>query len=259
MDLQQASQTIEKYVRPQTFPVAVRLLDSKETVPEKTKQPQRDFGASMPVCQGVALARRYGWSLAMGQKDMLCPLGSLPLGLVPAKQKLLDGEYNIPFWVKDQSVRSRLIQSLPRLPYGRFDRILMAPAHKADFEPQVVIVYGNPAQLSRFAQSAVYTTGEAVNSTSLGGFACGDEITETLLTDECRLVITGGGDRAMAQAQDNEAAFAIPAGRLEDIVTGLEETHKAGMRYPTTSHLLYQAQLPPVFSEVMDYLESGEE
>jgi hypothetical protein len=32
MELQQANQVMEKYGRPQTFPVAIRLLDPKETV-----------------------------------------------------------------------------------------------------------------------------------------------------------------------------------------------------------------------------------
>lgn len=259
MELQQAIQIIEKYVRPQSFPVAIRLIQPEETVSEKARQPKQDFGTTMPVCQGIALARRYGWSLSMSQDDMLCPLGSLTLGFVPAKQKFLDGEFNIPFWVKDQAVRARMTQNLPRLRYGRFSRIVMAPAHKADFEPQVVIFYGNPAQLSRFVQGAVYATGEAVSSASSGGFACGGEITQPILTDECQLVMTGGGDRAIAQTHDNEAAFAIPASRLESIAQGLEATHKAGMRYPTTSFLLYQAQFPPVFSELMNYLESEEQ
>lgn len=259
MELQQASQIIEKYVRPQSFPVAVRLIQSDEAVSEKARQPKQDFGTTMPVCQGIALARRYGWALSMSQEDMLCPLGSLTLGFVPAKQKLLDGEFNIPFWVKDQSVRARMTQNLPRLSYGRFSRIVMAPAHKADFEPQVVIFYGNPAQLSRFVQGAVYATGEAVSSASSGGFACGGEITQPILTDECQLVMTGGGDRAIAQTHDHEAAFAIPASRLESIAQGLEATHKAGMRYPITSFLLYQAQFPPVFSELMNYLESEDQ
>ncbi len=259
MELQQAGHIIEKYVRPQTFPVAVRLVESSEAVSEKAKQPEQDLGIKMPVCQGVALARRYGWSLAMGQEDMLCPLGSLTLGFVPAKQKLLDGEFNIPFWVKDKSVRARMTQNLPRFDYGQFSRILIAPLHKADFEPDAVIFYGNPAQLSRFVQSAVYATGKAVPSASSGGFACGGEITNPILTDECQLVITGGGDRTIAQAHDHEAAFAIPSSRLESIAQGLEATHKAGMRYPTTSFLLYQAQFPPVFSELMNYLEGDEE
>ncbi|MBS3755594.1 MAG: DUF169 domain-containing protein [Desulfobacterales bacterium] len=259
MEFQQAIQIIEKYVRPQTFPVAVRLIQSDEAVAGKAKQPKQDFGAAMPVCQGIALARRYGWSLAMGQEDMLCPLGSLTLGFVPAKQKILDGEFNIQFWVKDQAVRARMTQNMPRLTYGRFSRILMAPAHRADFEPQVVIFYGNPAQLARFVQSAVYATGEAVSSPSTGGFACGGEITQPFLSDECQLVMTGGGDRAIAQSHDHEAAFAIPASRLESIAQGLEATHKAGMRYPTPSFLLYQAHFPPVFSELMDYLENEEQ
>ncbi|MFW6335246.1 MAG: DUF169 domain-containing protein, partial [Desulfosalsimonas sp.] len=177
---------------------------------------------------------------------------------VPAKQKFLDGEFNIPFWVKDKSVRAKMVRNLPRFEYGKYSRVFIAPVHRADFEPQVVIFYGNPAQLSRLVQGAVYASGEPVNSVSSGGFACGGEITQPILTGECQLVMTGGGDRAIAQAHDHEAAFSVPAGRLESIAEGLEATHKAGMRYPTTSFLLYQAWLPPVFSELMNYLEGGE-
>ena len=256
MDIQQTSQAIEKYVRPQTFPVAVRLFDESEAVPEKARQPKRDFNLTMPVCQGISLVRRYGWSLVMSQADMLCPLGSLTLGFVPARKKFLEGDFDIPFWVRDKSIRAKMSRSLPRLEYGRFTRIVMAPVHKAAFEPQVVIYYGNPAQLSRFAQAEAYATGEAVTAGTSGGFACGAEITQPILTETCQLVITGGGDRAIAQAQDHEAAFAIPAGRMESIAQGLEATHKAGMRYPTPSFMLYQAQFPPAFSELMRYLES---
>jgi uncharacterized protein (DUF169 family) len=258
MAIAQLNQAIESFVRPQSFPVAVRLLPEGEKAPDKAKQPKKDFGLTMPVCQGVTLARRYGWVVAMEQEDMLCPLGSLTLGFVPAKQKLLDGKFNIPFWVKDQTVRARMVQNLPKLEYGQYSRIVLAPAHKADFEPDVLISYATPAQLSRFVQSAVYATGEPVASTSSGGLACGGEITQPILTDACQLVIAGGGDRAIAQAQDAEAAFAIPKSRMQSIAEGLEATHKAGMRYPTTPFLLYQAQFPPVFSELMRYLESGE-
>lgn len=259
MDLQHANNLIDKHLRPQTFPVAIRLAGSEDAGPGKFKQPKKDFGVTMPVCQGVSLSRRYGWTLAMSQEDMLCPLGSLTLGFVPPKQKFLDGEFNIPFWLPDKQTRAKVAQNISKLEYNKYSRIFIAPLHKADFEPQVIIFYGNPAQLSRLVQSNVYANGKPLTSSQSGGFACGGEITVPFLTDECQMIITGGGDRAIAQTQDHEGAFSIPVSRLEGIVNGLEATHKAGMRYPTTSFLTYQAQFPPVFGELMSYLEESRE
>ena len=112
--------------------------------------------------------------------------------------------------------------------------------------------------MSRLIQSAVSAVGEPVVSTNAGGFACGGEITAPILTDQCQIVIAGGGDRVIAQAQDQEAAFAVPASKVEPLLRGLEETHKAGMRYPTTSFLMYQGQFPPAFGELMDYLRQND-
>jgi len=62
----------------------------------------------------------------------------------------------------------------------------------------------------------------------------------------------------MAQADDHEMAFAAPMSKVEALVEGLEATHKAGMRYPTPSFLMYQAQFPPAFAELMDYLQQDD-
>jgi uncharacterized protein (DUF169 family) len=258
MVLEEIAQALELYVRPQTFPVAIRMIRSIDEVPEKTRMPKRDLGVLMPVCQAIALARRYGWVMAMGTEDMLCPLGALTLGLLPAKDKFLDGSFKIPFWVKDQGVRAKISQTLPRLEQGKYTYLIAAPIHRADFEPQVIVVYGNPAQVSRLIQAAIYGTGEAVSSSSSGGFACGEEVTRTILKNECQVVLTGGGDRAVAQAQDHEASFAMPASRAEAVVEGLERTHRAGMRYPTTPFLTCQYEFPQSFNDLMEYLKKGE-
>lgn len=134
----------------------------------------------------------------------------------------------------------------------------MAPMYRVDFEPQVIVVYGNPAQIARLIQANVYETGEPVTSRSMGGFACGEEITRPILTNQCQFVITGGGDRSIAQAHDDEAAFAIPASKFEAVVEGLEGTHRAGMRYPTPSFLTFRTKFPQDFSKLMDYLRSDD-
>jgi len=253
-ELARIRQALETYMRPQTYPVAVKLLGPSDEVPEGSRTPGHDLGRCIALCQGIALARRHGWLLAMSEDEMLCPIGAVTLGMLPPKEKYLDGSFPVPFWVKDQGIRARMAQAIPRLDEGRFSRVLAAPLHRASFEPGVIIVYGDPAQIARLVQAAVYSTGEPVDSASAGGFACGPEITVPMLTGKCQLVLTGGGDRAIAQTHDHEVAFAVPAGKMQMIAEGLEGTHKAGMRYPTPALLPFGAGLPPAFDELMDYL-----
>lgn len=258
MELQKINEALNTYIRPGTFPVAVKMASSADEVPGKARMPKRDFGVTMAVCQGIAIARRLGWIMAMGKEDMLCPLGAISLGLLTAKEKFLDGTFNVPFWLKSQELRAKMNRNLPRLEYGKYSHVVMAPLHRAEFEPQVIIVYGNPAQISRLIQSVVYSTGEPIVTSTAGGFACGGEITVPILTDKCQALLIGGGDRAIAQADDHEVAFSTPVSKIEAIIEGLEATHKAGTRYPTPSFLMYQAQFPPPFAELMDYLQQSE-
>lgn len=254
MELQEIEQALNTYIRPGSFPVAIKMVASVDEIPEKARRPKRDLGTPMPVCQGIALARRYGWLMAMGKDDMLCPLGALTLGFVPAKSRFLDGSFNVPFWVKDQNARAKMARSLPRLELGRYTHLVAAPLHRANFEPQVIIIYGNPAQIARLIQATVYETGEPIVSSSMGGFACGEEITRAILTGQCQFTVAGGGDRAIAQTQDDEISFAVPISKAAALIEGLERTHEAGMRYPTLSFLTFRAQFPPSFGELMDYL-----
>jgi len=254
MELQKINEALNSYIRPQTFPVAAKMVGSVNDIPGKAKMPKRDLGIAMPVCQGVALARRYGWLMAMGKEDMLCPLGALTLGFLPAKEKFLDGSFNFPFWVKSQDARAKISRNLPRFEYGKYTHLVVAPLHRADFEPQVIIIYGNPAQISRLIQAATHETGKPIVSSSIGALACSEEITRPILTDQCQFIVAGGGDRVIAQTQDHELSFAMPISKAAAVVEGLEATHKAGMRYPTASFLTFKAGFPPAFSELMDYL-----
>ena len=254
MELRQIGEALDSYIRPGTFPVAVRMLTSAGELPQEARMPKRDLGTAMAVCQGIALARRYGWSMAMGEEDLLCPLGALTLGFLPARPKFLDGSFDIPFWAKNQDVRAKIAQVMPRLEQGKYTHLVASPLHRTHFEPQVIIVYGNPAQIARLIQAAVCRTGEPIVSSSLGALACAGEITQTILTNQYQFLVVGAGDRTIVQTQDHEVSFAIPISKVEALVEGLEATHKVGMRYPTPSFLTYKPAFPPSFGELMDYL-----
>jgi len=259
MDLARLGQAVETYVRLGTPPVAIRMLDSAEEMPERTRMPMRDFGVKMPLCQGTALARRNGVVVAMSQEDMLCPIGSVAVGFVPAKKGFLDGRFDIPYWFSSQEVTANMLQGMAHLEHGRHKYIVAAPIERATFEPHVVVMYGDPAQVARMIQAVAYVTGEAVVSRSMGGGACSEQIARTILTGKPQSVLAGGGDRMLAMTQDHETSLAIPGSMVDAFADALEATHKAGARYPTRTYLVFGGTMPSRFGQMMEYLESDED
>jgi len=43
-----------------------------------------------------------------------------------------------------------------------------------------------------------------------------------MLTNKCQVVVTGGGDRAIAHTQDHEIDFAMLWAKIDAIIEGLE-------------------------------------
>ncbi len=78
--LQELDQALSTYIRPLTFPLAIKMLGSEEEIPEKTRRPFQQMKKKIAICQGVGMARKYGWAVAMGKEDMQCALGAAPFG-----------------------------------------------------------------------------------------------------------------------------------------------------------------------------------
>src|SRR5689334_22571967 len=74
---------IDQHIRPGTFPVAIKMVRPGEALPDKVRRPAADLGFQTAICQGFALAGRYGWSLAIGVEDLSCPLAKAVFGFAP--------------------------------------------------------------------------------------------------------------------------------------------------------------------------------
>ena len=75
IDVKTADRELQLYIRPQTFPVAIRMLRPGEDIPEKARRPARDFKKLSMNCQVIDMARRYGWMIALTREDHICSLG----------------------------------------------------------------------------------------------------------------------------------------------------------------------------------------
>ena len=224
MDLKQANETLNLYISPQTFPLALKLCTSESELPEKVRMPVRDLGYQVTLCQGIGIARRFRWALAVGKDDQCCLGGATTMGFIAERPE------------DDLS---------KRLEEGKYSHLLIAPIEIADFEPDVIVLYGNPAQVMRLLQAVTRGAGQSVTATATGSGDCGDIVARTTLSNECQFIMPSGGDRVFGGTQDNEVIFAMPRSKVEAVLKGLEDTHKAGFRYPILTDLRHKPGLPP--------------
>ncbi|HEV2386026.1 MAG TPA: DUF169 domain-containing protein [Candidatus Acidoferrales bacterium] len=250
MDAKTFAKEIDTHVRPATFPVAAKLLAPGQPVPEKAKRPWRDMKIQIAICQAVAMARRYGWTIAVGAEDVNCVLTKTAFGLAPLTEHYQSGHLACGMYVETLEAAARTEEATDRLPSGRCSHLLVAPAARTDFEPEAVIIYGNPAQVLRLVTGALWKRGGAIASSFTGRIDCSDEIVRTIATGDYQVILPCYGDRVFGQTDDSEMAFALPGSKMEELVEGLAGTHRGGIRYPIPAFLRYTPQYPEHYYEL---------
>jgi uncharacterized protein (DUF169 family) len=258
MDAKSFTREIETHIRPATFPVAVKLLTAEQAVPEKAKRPQRDMKIQIATCQAIAMARRYGWSIALGEEDLNCPLTKTAFGFAPLTKHYSEGHLACGMYVETLEAGARSEAATDTLPQGKYKHLVVAPAARAEFAPDALIIYGNAAQVMRLVTGALWKRGGALTSSFTGRVDCSDEVIRTMLSGDYQVILPCYGDRVFAHTEDTEMAFSLPGARMAELVAGLEGTHKGGIRYPIPGFLRYTPQFPEHYYELERIWAAGE-
>jgi uncharacterized protein (DUF169 family) len=247
-------EALARYVRPDTFPLAIRMLKPGEALPEGVKVPSKTMGEQWIVCQSIGVARRYGWSIAVGRDDVICPLAAIAFGFRQANEEYLKGFVSLGMYCKDEAAATNLEANTWKFEPGAYEYVCVAPLNRTTFEPHVIVVYANSAQVLRLVHASLYGCGGRVVSTTGGRLDCAEIVIQTLTTNEPKVILPCTGDRVFGMAQDNEMAFAFPWAYSRDIVEGLEGTHKGGTRYPITVAMRDTVTMPKSYQELMKML-----
>jgi MtaA/CmuA family methyltransferase len=250
IDLKKVNDELNTYIRPQTFPTAVRMFRRDEPLPEKAKRPGRDFQKGFANCQTIDMVRRYGWTIALTREDSICSLGIVALGFDKELKYYREGNLCEAMYTETAEAGARSEAAVDKFPYQEFHALVAAPLDRCDFEPHLICIYANPAQVMRLVQAALWKRGGKLTSSFGGRIDCSEIIVTTMKTNECQVILPCSGDRIFGQTQDHEMAFTIPWGRIEEVLEGLRGTHKGGIRYPITQFMQYEAKLPPKYMEV---------
>jgi uncharacterized protein (DUF169 family) len=237
-DWTQKAEALNRLIRPLTFPVAIKLVKSIDSFPEKARRPSRDMGFKTNICVGMTMARKYGWTVGMTADDNACPIAAYTYGWSEAesdaKKALIDFMIAMKYSANEDAAKTTMesIEQI-KLSKGQYAGIVFSPLERTRIEPDLIMIFCNPAQLMRLVHGATQETGVAVQSVFSGrAGSCTEGVLQTFKTGKPRVVLPGNGDRVWAMVQDDEIAFAIPANWLDSVIGGLEATHQTGIRYP---------------------------
>ncbi len=243
MDYKAYSEEISMMIRPQSFPLGVKLVKDINKLPERAVRPSK-YGIKISLCQWTTMARRWGRILGAIAEDINCTPCLAALGLKRLENTRHLSEYFLEMgYFGSIELAEMATKELNPIPSGEISGITFFPLNIAPAEPDIILIYGTPAQMARLAAGYVYNSGELIESKTTGfGISCLLAI-KPYFTDKPALVHPGRGERVLAGTDECEMFFSFPARYCELLLDGLKKTQEKGTRYPVQSYMIYQ---PPI-------------
>jgi uncharacterized protein (DUF169 family) len=228
---------LERLLLLRTRPIAIKMLASEAEAPAGAIRPLRDSGEHYAVCQVFSLARRQGRTVAMFLEDHWCFEPVISYGLVEPPQDYLEGSTH-SFFIADKEAAAGHARDTTRLPVRRYAGMVVGPLETVDFEPDLAMIYCNPAQLRHLLLALRYRHGTQVTSTLDPIGSCVHSVVPSLLYGDCRVTVPDPGDYERAGAQEDEMVLTVPRAHLQELMDGVYHFEEAGMGYRTFSPCL---------------------
>lgn len=256
MKNKRAAELFIKYLKLSTFPVALKMCTCKDELPVGTKIPRKEWGVDFRACQAAHVARRDGFTVAVSRDEMPCPTGSVALGFFKPTELYWSGLCFSPPY-QSQEARKIKARYTPKLEAGKYEFMVVSPLDNASFDPDVILFYGNPGQITKLVQAAVLKTGEPLTAKTVCGTACSEWVSEAMLTGECQYVFPCDGERRYGALDESEMVFSLPFEKMEEILEALKISYYAKegrKRYPTERFLIHQGPISKQYEMLLDSL-----
>jgi dephospho-CoA kinase len=222
---------MELLMRLKSFPVAFKMLEKKEMLDDILfiRRPTE----KVSLCQLITQVRNFDWTVGADLEDFMGAMCPSIIGLTElAEEPFMDGTFRSIVWTRNREEGKRYEQGVPRLPAGKYEAVAMAPLVYNPFEPDIVLIYANPAQMMLLINALQFEDYEVMQFFCVGESSCSDAIARCYLTGKPSMTIPCYGERRYGHAQDDDMIMAIPVGHMEKALRGLEALYRRGIRYP---------------------------
>lgn len=229
-DWKRLIERMERLMRLKSFPVAFKMLEKTEDL---SRIPFiRRPGNKTTLCQLITLVRNFDWTVGAALDDFMAPTCPSIIGLTDLPDTYKDGTFRSIVWVKTREDGKRYEAAIPRLPLGKYEAVAMAPLVYNPFEPDIVLIYANPAQMMLLINSLQFEDYGVMQFYCVGESSCSDAIARCYLTGKPSLTIPCYGERRYGHAQDEDMVMALPKDMMGKALSGMEALYRRGIRYP---------------------------
>ena len=258
--LQKNAGELERLLRLQSMPIALKMLSSEAEIPEDAVRPSRDMGHHLSFCQALALTRRRGLTIAETQDDMWCFEPVVGLGFVEPPQRFLEGHNRYPESASSLEAGATWAQNMPRFDYRTYSAVVTAPLEGTSFVPDIVMLYGSPAVMTQIMLAKNWLDGKDILTTMTGHAACVYYVVPAVKQQQWRISIPCGGDLRRTGCDDFSMVFSAPTGVLSDLLAGLRAIRNTGCGLPSSPSFAIEYPLPESYVEIgksigMDWVE----
>ncbi|NLB28751.1 MAG: DUF169 domain-containing protein [Clostridiales bacterium] len=263
MDNSKAAAELQRMLRLRYEPIAIKMIENESEIPSDAIYPPRDMGKRLAACQAYALARRDRKTIYMDRNSEWCWCPQITLGF--SECEVGSDAFNLVcehLGFMDIDTAKEFFAKFPRFPYGKYIGIVSAPLCDCTFEPDVVLIYCNNAQLRSMLWAIKNTTGKVVETPLDAIDSCVYSVVVPQLENEYRVTLPDIGEYERAGADEDEIILSIPRGKLGELVEGVAEFYKFGMGYLQLQKAMeFDFPRPPFYNTLFEMwgLEQGEE
>lgn len=243
---------IEKMLMLKSSPIAIKMLEKEEDIPQGAIRPKRDHGYHLAQCQAFAMSRRgRKATIAMLLEDSWCPAPVSAYGMAEPREKI----NGFPYMIENEKADKALCAKSPQFEHGKYIGIVSAPLKMTSFEPDLVMVYSNTAQLRSLLLAVKYKEGILVSSEFDPLRSCVFAVIPVIQNGQFRITLPDTGEQYRTMSGEDEIIFSIPRNKIQEVVSGL--AHFEGMTRDNVhrySHLDFDYHpdfpQPPTYKEM---------
>jgi uncharacterized protein (DUF169 family) len=234
-ELNRYGEDLERLLILRTSPMAVKMLEKEADIPEGTIRPKKDRGIHIAQCQAFAMSRRQRETVAMLKEDNWCFAPLIAYGLVD----------------KPDDPDIQQFVSFPTFERDKYIGIVSAPLRTANFEPDIVLIYSNTAQLRNLLVPTHFMNEEARVDSHFFPPACAYQVVPVMSNGQLMVTLPDPGDYHRALAGEDEIVLSVPKDKMEGLVERLKQFEQREFGYARASmYMLHDFPQPEFYQRL---------
>lgn len=253
---------LEQSFKLETMPIGLKWLEKASDAPEGTVFPKRDLGKHMALCQAFSYARMKGMTVGLGKEDHWCWNPLIGYGNVECVRGQEQFDEVVKYiGIPDKEKAADFFANFPRLPVGKYEAVVIAPLKRIKFEPDVVMIYAEPAKINHMCRCIKGVIGGTFKSEFDGIDSCIYCTVPSFLNNEYRVTLPDPGERERARCRDVDIILTIPGKRMDEFTGALNLDSPFGAFGNNMFEFNLDFGHPPFYNKLFEIwgLDKGEE